>query len=818
MKTRIQLPVVPLIRILIAPLLLAGAQSTLRGQLVPDGATATISGFSTNLTGNLTIGTNGIFTTLGITNTGTVTNSGNGYIGRNGVSLSNRVFVVGINSVWQNGGTISVGENGSFNQLTVSNAALVANSTAYVGRSVGRGNQALVTGANSRWLSAGEMIVGDFNGANQLWIADGGLVASTSFGRIGNSASGTNNLVVVKDVGSLWTNQLTLYVGASGSFNRLVVTNGGRVESGGANIGLNSGSISNLALMTGTNSIWRSSQNLILGSSGAYNTLIVSNGGGFECLGGTIGNLASGNTNLAIVTGTNSSWALSTLAVGINGSFNQLVVTNGGSLVSDDCYVSANVLQNAGGNNNTVVITGPGSTWTNTGFLTVGNLSGNNRLVVTNGGVMRMTSLSSIWLAIASVVGSNSVIVTGSNSLWSTPGRFDVGLNGPLNQLWVRNAATVQNAAAGVGYGVFSSSNLAVVADAGSIWTNGADLAIGTSGSFNQLVVSNGGTVFARGGLYTGLGGISSNNTITLTSGNIIVTNSLGTSVTDVRRGTFTLNSGLLATDTLLLTNASGRLVFNGGTLITRGSTVSNGQPFVVGNGTSVATYNLLGHGQHSFNNGLVITNNSWLTGQGRVSGTVTVHNNGRINLQSASPTDLLILSNSPVLLGNIDLDLSRNTGIVTNDQIQVAGNLVYGGYLFAQKTGADPLVAGDRFQLFSASSYSGAFTAIQLPGLPAGLRWKNQILTDGSIEVVTDSGPRFHSVVRSGTNLVFSVTDGNSSWAYSLLSSTNVTLPVGSWTEVKSGAFDGLGNVTLTNSINLNEPQRYYRLETQPD
>jgi len=347
MKTQIQLAVGLIIRILVVLLLLASAQSTLHAQLVADGASRTIDGLGTNLASDLVVGTNGVFTTLVITNAGTVTNSGNGYIGRNGVSISNRVFVVGANSVWQNGGTISVGDNGSFNQLTVSNAALVANSTAYVGRSVGRGNQALVTGANSRWLSAGEMIVGDFNGSNQLWIANGGLVASTSFGRIGNSAAGSNNLVVVTDAASLWTNQLTLYVGASGSFNRLVVTNGGRVESGGANIGLNSGSISNLALMTGTNSIWRSSQNLILGSSGAYNTLIVSNGGGFECLGGTIGNLASGDTNLAIVTGTNSSWALSTLAVGINGSFNQLVVTNGGSLVSDDCYVSATGLQNA---------------------------------------------------------------------------------------------------------------------------------------------------------------------------------------------------------------------------------------------------------------------------------------------------------------------------------------------------------------------------------------------------------------------------------------------------------------------------------------
>ena len=45
------------------------------------------------------------------------------------------------------------------------------------------------------------------------------------------------------------------------------------------------------------------------------------------------------------------------------------------------------------------------------------------------------------------------------------------------------------------------------------------------------------------------------------------------------------------------------------------------------------------------------------------------------------------------------------------------------------------------------------------------------------------------------------------------MLTATNVMLPVASWTTNQSGIFDGLGNVTLTNSINFNEPQRYFRI-----
>jgi hypothetical protein len=56
--------------VLSALLLLAGAETSLRAQLVADGATATINGTSTNITDVLIIGTNGccsvIFPCLGV--------------------------------------------------------------------------------------------------------------------------------------------------------------------------------------------------------------------------------------------------------------------------------------------------------------------------------------------------------------------------------------------------------------------------------------------------------------------------------------------------------------------------------------------------------------------------------------------------------------------------------------------------------------------------------------------------------------------------------------------------------------------------------
>src|SRR3954469_644714 len=50
-----------------------------QAQLVADGATNTINGYSTNLVGDLIVGTNSSFTRLEIINGGIVTNSGHGY-------------------------------------------------------------------------------------------------------------------------------------------------------------------------------------------------------------------------------------------------------------------------------------------------------------------------------------------------------------------------------------------------------------------------------------------------------------------------------------------------------------------------------------------------------------------------------------------------------------------------------------------------------------------------------------------------------------------------------------------------------------------
>jgi fibronectin type 3 domain-containing protein len=75
---------------------------------------------------------------------------------------------------------------------------------------------------------------------------------------------------------------------------------------------------------------------------------------------------------------------------------------------------------------------------------------------------------------------------------------------------------------------------------------------------------------------------------------------------------------------------------------------------------------------------------------------------------------------------------------------------------------------------------------------------------------------PVFVSFSISGTNLVFSGTNGAPGMNYLLLVSTNLTLPLTNWTLLATNAFDSNGRFTFTNQSSASSTQQFYRLELQ--
>lgn len=69
--------------------MLAPTVSPLRAQIVADGASRTLSNETNTFTGDVTVGTNGSFTLLVLSDNALLTNSANGVIGRNATARSN---------------------------------------------------------------------------------------------------------------------------------------------------------------------------------------------------------------------------------------------------------------------------------------------------------------------------------------------------------------------------------------------------------------------------------------------------------------------------------------------------------------------------------------------------------------------------------------------------------------------------------------------------------------------------------------------------------------------------------------------------------
>jgi hypothetical protein len=129
---------------------------------------------------------------------------------------------------------------------------------------------------------------------------------------------------------------------------------------------------------------------------------------------------------------------------------------------------------------------------------------------------------------------------------------------------------------------------------------------------------------------------------VSVVGGRLDVTNATGNGYMLVSQGALTLAGGTLNADNFFLTNATGQFLFNAGVLQSRNMTVSNGAPFVVGDGSQPAALVLQG-GVFNFAGGLVISSNASVTGCGTIVGAIT--NNGTLATNCGAPAGIVITS-----------------------------------------------------------------------------------------------------------------------------------------------------------------------------
>ena len=187
-----------------------------------------------------------------------------------------------------------------------------------------------------------------------------------------------------------------------------------------------------------------------------------------------------------------------------------------------------------------------------------------------------------------------------------------------------------------------------------------------------------------------------------------------------VKAGTGTLEMAGAMGYNMTVTASAGTLLLSASNTYTGATTVNGGTLVVTGTlgatTTTVSSGTLAGTGSIG---GGVAVGGTLAPGNGGI-GTLTINNTLALNAS-----------------GTAAMQIAKSGATLASDKVQGVTTLTYGGTLTVTASG-DPLAAGDSFVLFSATSYTGSFTTLDLPTLASGLGWDTSALaTDGTIAVV---------------------------------------------------------------------------------
>ena len=318
-------------------------------------------------------------------------------------------------------------------------------------------------------------------------------------------------------------------VGYTNSADVLLIQNGGVLSDGNADLGYKGSN--NVALVTGSGSVWSNGGmgELRVGTYSAGNQLIISNGGAVFNNNAYLGFYSSSSNNMVSVTGTGSVWSSSDMYISTQGAGNQLVVSMGGTVYSGTTRIGSTV-------GTKVVVSDPGSDWISTGSILVsgsggsvfvGSSSGSSfgggntqydQLIVTNDGELRVTNN----------IGGGRLAVNGTFSLDSgtvTVDSLQVNGNGVVTfNDGVLNTKTT-HISNGSGFTVGNGTNVATLtlASGGSGFhffakglTISSNATLSGVGTISGATTVNGGGVLAPG---DGPGSITFNNSLTLAPG-----------------------------------------------------------------------------------------------------------------------------------------------------------------------------------------------------------------------------------------------------------------------------------------------------------
>jgi hypothetical protein len=318
--------------------------------------------------------------------------------------------------------------------------------------------------------------------------------------------------------------------------------------------------------------------------------------------------------------------------------------------------------------------------------------------------------------------------------------------------------------------------------------------ATGGSGSVQGTLNINGGTVEA-----TNISGAGGTSTINLNSGTL-----------DLQPG-WASAAGLIANVTTLNVGASG-----------------GGDPALLTGAAQVTTANALTIGP----NGTIIGNTIFSAPSLVINGTVSPGNSSAGTMTNSGSMTFGAGGNFAVTVDDALAGPAAGWSLLqAGGSINVqstAGN----PFVIAVQTAADPAANFDQKNNYDwvIATASGGISNFSPANFIIDSSLFGNLIGSGSFYLHTNGNslvlsftnnlapvtPVVINIQASGTNLVFSGTNGNAGAPYYVLTSTNLELPPTQWTITSTNYFDGSGNFDFTNFVNPTAPLMFYRLQLQ--
>lgn len=455
--------------------LLALSGSASQAQFSASFQTNTISGVISNWTGNYVVGGGSLSNDVLSLSGGATLNDSEALFEGNGF---NSVSVMGSGTLWASSSILVVGVNSRSNVLTVSNGGVVNSANGTIGNGNGT-NSVVVTGASSSWNIANTLIVGDNSSMNSLVISNGAIVDTVTFCYVGYS-SGNNNSLQLYGSSVLNAGELFVGVGGGATSNYLIVSGSTVIDT----IGFIGNGAGNNSVSIVNSGLWRNSGNVNIGDEASSNSLVIASGSTMSDVNAYIGFVPTFYSNVVLITDPGSIWSNSgSVYVGFNNTGDVLTVSNSATLyVSSQLNVYNGSTLTASGGNIIGGFQGVVSSYVNSGVTWLLNGSVFSANLFSNTGTVNVVG-SSLYLnnnqndVNVGVLNIQNGSLTLSNSVLINYGTIDA-VYGNIN---LYNGSSLTNA----GGTILTSNNVPVIT---SLSVTGADVQIafhtGMGGSY----------------------------------------------------------------------------------------------------------------------------------------------------------------------------------------------------------------------------------------------------------------------------------------------------------------------------------------------